>query len=86
MYARRAVSQILLLKGAQLTFYAWLRQQDGRQDVVGAFARYAVRDRLFPQHARKLVMFLIRYEGMPEQREAVKIAHREWRNARRKAA
>lgn len=66
-----------------MTFYAWLGQQVERQDDVGAFARYAVRDKIFPRQARKLVLFLTRYEGMPDKREAVKVAHREWRQRRR---
>ena len=49
---------------------------------MGTFARYAVKDRLFPRDARKLVMFLLRYEGMPEQRDGAKLAHREWRRTR----
>lgn len=75
------------LKGDHiLTFFNWLGRQTARADDVGAFARYAVKDRLFPRGARKLVLFLLRYEGMPEQREAVKVAHREWRRSRKVAA
>lgn len=65
-----------------MTFYDWLGRQTGRDDAVGAFARYAVKDRVFPREINKLVWLLSRYEGMPEQREGVKIAHREWRKAR----
>lgn len=69
-----------------LTFYAWLCQQAERDDDVGAFARYATKDRIFPRQARKLNLFLLRYEGMPEQRTGVKLAHREWRKVRKVAA
>lgn len=69
-----------------MTFYAWLGRQTPRTDEVGAFARYAVRDKLFPRGARKLVLFLSRYEGMPTQREGVKLAHREWRRWRKEQA
>ena len=69
-----------------MTFFAWLGRQTVRQDAVGTFARYAVKDRLFPREARKLVLFLLRYEGMPEQRAGVKLAHREWRRVRKQAA
>lgn len=68
-----------------MTFFMWLGRQVERQDGVGAFARYATKDRIFPRHARQLNLFLARYEGMPEQREAAKAAHREWRRARRTA-
>lgn len=67
-----------------MTFYAWLCGQTARTDEVGAFARYAVKDRLFPKEARKLVLFLLRYEGMPVQRGAAKLAHREWRKMRQR--
>ncbi len=66
-----------------MTFYAWLARQVERTDDVGDFARYAVKDRLFPRDARKLVLFLMRYEGMREQRNGAKLAHREWRMHRR---
>ena len=62
-----------------MTFFSWLGRQTARTDDIGAFARYAAKDRLFPKGARKLVLFLMRYEGMPEQRSGVKLAHREWR-------
>lgn len=65
-----------------MTFFVWLGQQVGRQDDVGVFARYAVRDKIFPRSARKLNLFLLRYEGMPEQRSGVKKAHAEWRRRR----
>lgn len=69
-----------------LTFYEWLSQQLTRPDGTGAFARYAVKDKLFPRKARHLYLFLLRYEGLPDQRQAVKKAHAEWRQARRNAA
>lgn len=65
-----------------MTFFAWLDQQVGRQDDIGAFARYAVKDRIFPRNGSRLNLFLARYEGMPERRNAVKLAHREWRRVR----
>lgn len=70
-----------------MSFFKWLVEQTGRQDGVGAFARYAVRDKVFPgERSNRLGVFLSRYEGMPEQREAVKVAHREWRQTRRGGA
>lgn len=69
-----------------MTFFSWLGRQTVRQDAVGAFARYAVKDRIFPRQARKLNLFLDRYAGMPEQRAGAKLAHREWRRARRQVA
>lgn len=62
-----------------MTFFMWLGHQTDRQDAVGTFARYAIRDRVFPRDSRELHLFLSRYEGMPVQRAAVKVAHREWR-------
>ncbi len=71
------------LEAKTLTFFSWLGRQTARQDAIGIFARYAVKDRLFPRNGRKLILFLMRYEGMPEQREGAKVAHREWRRSRR---
>ena len=65
------------------SFFDWLGQQTERQDRVGAFARYAVADRAFPRSHQRLDVFLSRYEGMPDQRDGVKHAHREWRKARK---
>lgn len=62
------------------TFYGWLSRQVERQDRIGVFARYAVKDRVFPRTKSQLFLILLRYEGMPEQREAAKLAHREWRS------
>ncbi len=69
-----------------MTFFSWLGQQVERRDRVGAFARYAVADRVFPRTAWRLHYFLLRYEGMPEQRAGAKLAHREWRRTRKVAA
>lgn len=65
-------------------FFGWLGQQVERQDGVGTFARYAINDKVFPRHATRLHLFLLRYQGMPLQREGVKLAHREWRQERRR--
>ena len=69
-----------------MTFFSWLGQQVDRQDRVGAFARYAIADKVFPRTAWRLHYFLLRYEGMPEQRAGAKLAHREWRRVRKQAA
>lgn len=61
------------------SFYDWLAQQAQRSDSVGIFSRYALKDIFFPRRARHLHIFLLRYEGLPEQREGVKKAHAEWR-------
>lgn len=63
------------------SFLLWLGQQTDRTDAVGSFAKYAMRDKVIPQQSR-LYYFLLRYEGMPEQREGVKRAHAEWRRVR----
>lgn len=62
-----------------MTFYAWLSRQTARQDAVGALARFAVKDRVFPREVRKLVILMKRFEGRPEFQASVKIAHAEWR-------
>lgn len=67
-----------------LSFFGWLGRQTERQDTVGVLARHAVKDPIFPRNGSRLILFLLRYEHMPEQREAVKAAHREWRKMRRK--
>ena len=69
-----------------MTFFSWLGQQVERQDAVGTFARYAVRDKAFPRGQRQLYVFLARYEGMPEQRRGAKLAHGEWRRWRKEQA
>lgn len=68
------------------SFFGWLGQQADRQDPVGHFARFAVTDRVFPRTAWRLSDFLLRYQGMPDQRAGVKSAHREWRLQRRREA
>lgn len=68
------------------TFFAWLGQQTERRDSVGALARHAVRDKIFPRHAWRLHIFLLRYQHIPDLREACKQAHAEWRRARRNGA
>lgn len=65
-----------------MSFFDWLSQQVTRTDRIGIFARYAVADKVFPRSAWRLGLFLLRYEGMPEQRAGVKLAHREWRQCR----
>jgi len=65
-----------------MTFYEWLRKQTTRTDAVGLFARYAMKDKFFPREMCKLCVFLQRYEGLPEQRKLVIVAHREWRQMR----
>lgn len=67
-----------------MSFFDWLGQQVQRRDDVGAFARYAVADRVFPRAEWRLCRFLSRYEGMPLQRAGAKVAHREWRKSRKK--
>lgn len=66
-----------------MTFFTWLGHQVERRDRVGAFARYAINDRVFPRREWRLYLFLLRYEGMPVQREGAKLAHREWRKVRK---
>ena len=68
-----------------MTFFTWLGEQTVRYDAVGVFARYAVKDKVFPRTAKHLHLFLLRYEGMP-QREAAKMAHREFRKGRKAEA
>lgn len=64
------------------TFFEWLGHQAERRDQVGVFARYAVADKVFPRTEWRLGRFLSRYQGMPEQRDGAKVAHREWRRYR----
>jgi hypothetical protein len=65
-----------------MTFSAWLGQQTARTDDIGIFARYAVKDKVFPKRDA-LYLCLLRYEGMPAQRRGVKLAHREYRRWRK---
>lgn len=69
-----------------MSFFEWLGCQAERSDRVGAFARYALKDRVFPRQEWRLRFFLLRYEGMPEQRAGAKRAHREWRAVRKERA
>lgn len=64
-------------------FFDWLEGQSGRTDVVGNLARHAVRDKIFPRGARRLYIVLLRYEHLPELRQAAKQAHAEWRRHKR---
>lgn len=61
------------------SFYEWLGRQAERTDDIGAFARFALADKVFPKTEWRLGRFLLRYHGMPEQRAGAKVAHREWR-------
>lgn len=67
-----------------MKFFDWLSRQASRPDPVGAFAKYAIKDKIFPRTKNELHVLLLRYEHMPEQREAAKVAHAEWRKTRRK--
>ena len=67
-----------------MRFYDWLRKQTKRDDVVGKFARHAMKDKVCPRKDM-LHLYLLRYENHPEQRRAVKAAHKEWRALRREA-
>lgn len=62
-----------------MTFYGWLQTQSKRADDVGALARHAQKDRLFPRRAKRLYLFLSRYDGQHTLRDAVKLAHTEYR-------
>jgi uncharacterized protein YozE (UPF0346 family) len=66
------------------SFFLWLADQKSRNngDEVGRLAREALKDKTFPRKARKLLLFLHYYEAEPQNREAVKLAHREWRQLR----
>lgn len=66
-----------------LTFYDWLTPQSRRDDAIGALARHAFKDKLFPRNARHLYLFLLRYEGLPVLRAAVIRAHAEYRRTRK---
>lgn len=65
-----------------MTFYPWLARQAGRADAVGAFARAAVKDPIYPRYADALGTILRRYEHDHEHREMAKHAHRAWRRER----
>lgn len=64
-------------------FYDWLCAQSRRADEIGVIARVVQRDKLFPRYGKRLHLFLLRYEHQPEQRDAIKKAHAEYRAERR---
>ncbi len=67
-----------------MPFVDWLRLQISRTDPVGLFARYALKDKIFPKDkAHRLYSLLLRYEHMPEQRKGAKLAHAEWRKIKK---
>ena len=68
-----------------MPFLEWLEIQLVRTDPIGAFARYALKqDKIFPREkCHRLHILLLRYEHMPVQRTGAKLAHAEWRRARR---
>jgi hypothetical protein len=66
-------------------FFDWLSRQSSRNDDVGAFARYALKDKLFPRRKKHLYYVLLRYEGLPALRTQAKRAHAEYRAARKSA-
>ena len=73
------------LRGITLSvFYVWLTDQCGREDETGRLAREVLKDKTFPRSMRKLHLFLHYYRREPHNYEAVKIAHREWRQFNRK--
>ena len=63
-------------------FFKWLELQQERPDVVGHYARLAVKNIQYPRTSRLTV--LLRYEP-DETRQALKRAHREWRRAHKLA-
>lgn len=66
-------------------FSRWLAQQRERDDDVGRFAHFALADKNFPITSR--LHHLLRWCGEhPELRRLTKLAHAEWRKARREAA
>lgn len=68
------------------TFWGWLSQQSERGDAVGVLSRSALKDKIFPRHASKLSVLLLRYDQGSELRAALKTAHGEWRKVRREAS
>jgi hypothetical protein len=62
-------------------FTNWLFAQSSRSDLVGKFAQTALADPRFPRKSWRLNQ-LLKYCTRPEQREAMKSAHAEWRRAR----
>lgn len=72
-----------------MEFYAWLRQQRGRNDRVGDFATLVLASRLhplFPKTKSDLHLVLLWCEAHPAMRPAAKQAHREWRQTREERA
>jgi uncharacterized protein YozE (UPF0346 family) len=65
-------------------FVLWLLQQKSRNngDEVGRLAREAQKDKTFPRTTNRLWIFLHYYNLEPRNREAIKIAHAEWRRFR----
>ncbi len=66
---------------AAVSFRAWLRRQEHRDDPVGDLARDAADDRMFP-HVGKLdtiVGYLLLMHACHEAVEAARVAHAEWR-------
>src|SRR5678815_1376481 len=56
------------------SFFRWLAAQVERADSVGTFARLAVNDRVCPKTKNRLHLYLLRYEHLPEHRDAIKQA------------
>jgi uncharacterized protein YozE (UPF0346 family) len=64
-----------------MTFRAWLREQQHRDDPVGDLARVADQDNRFPRRnakLRKLVRHLEEQEAVPGAKEALHRAWGEW--------
>lgn len=61
------------------SFYEWLSTQVHRDDDIGELARLSQKDPLFPRRARRLYLFLSRFEGRPQVQAHVKKSHSEWR-------
>lgn len=63
-------------------FHTWLLAQRERADAIGHFARAVGRDALFPRRTVRLYLLLRYYDTDVWMREALKLAHREWRRQR----
>lgn len=61
-------------------FVDWLLQQQSRQDPVGELARVIRADRTFPRGSRRLYVFLAHFDSQLPHRQALKVAHAEWRS------
>jgi YozE SAM-like fold len=68
------------------TFFQWIKQQQARQDDLGALARVIVKDKIFPKRAKRLYMFLLRYDDNPSMRKRTKKAHAQYRSEMRARA